>query len=912
MKKNPSSDKPAEKSVPAAQKKSPAKAKKKSPAKKPPVDFPIVGIGASAGGFEALEQFLANVPDQCGMAVAIVQHLDPTREGHLAELLQRGTDMKVVQVKDQTRVRPNHVYVIPPDRNMSILHGVLHLFEPSQERGHRLPVDYFFSSLAQDLQQRAIGVILSGMGSDGTQGLGDIKKKGGLGVVQEPSSAKFDSMPRSAIDADLADIIAPAEELAGLIMDNLGGVPHEKESGESDESDKHGDVEKILILLRSQTGHDFSLYKKNTLDRRIERRMDIHQLDKISSYARMLNENPEELDLLFKELLIGVTSFFRDPEAWQLLREKTLPELLSDHSGRQLRAWVAGCSTGEEAYTLAIVFKEVVKNLKPKKNLRLQIFATDLDQDAIDKARQGAFPKKISEDIPPEQLDRYFTKEDSGYRVRADIREMVIFSPHSLIMDPPFTKLDILSCRNLLIYLKPEMQKKLFPLFHYSLRPGGILVLGNAETIGHFTELFFSVKSKSQIYRRLDSSVQLDSIEFPSSFSSGLLATSNTPEQRKYPSKNLQTEAEHLMLRRYAPPAVLVNESGNIVHISGKTGKYLEPAAGKANLNIFAMARNGLHHELASGFEKALEQTGPVTLRGLKVGTNGGTQWIDVIVERLEESEPLTGLVIIVFCDIAAPLESKKSMKKSSKTAENSRLEEVEQELHQKRDELRVTREKMQAAQEELRSSYEEMQSTNEEMQSTNEELTTSKEEMQSLNEELQTVNAELQGRIDELSQTTDDMRNLLNSTEVATLFLDKELKIRRFTEQVTTIFNLIPGDVGRPLSDLASDLEYSGLCDDARKVLRKLGSVEKAVRTREGRWFSVRIMPYRTSDDRIDGVVISFWDISEAKQLETELKETQAALEERLEGKSSELDDTKTKLRAEKKRTSSEKSDKT
>jgi two-component system CheB/CheR fusion protein len=811
--------------------------------------------------------------------------------------------MKVMQVKDRTRVRPDCVYVIPPNKNMSILHGVLHLFEPSAIRGLRLPIDFFLSSLAQDQQQKAIGVILSGMASDGTQGLRDIKEKGGLAVAQEPSSAKFDSMPRSVIDAGLADIVAPANELPGRIMAHLEHLPQVAAPGAVVDSGMRGALEKILILMRSRTGHDFSFYKKNTLYRRIERRMGIHQIDRIASYVRFLNENPEELDLLFKELLIGVTGFFRDPHVWQLLREKILPGLLAGHPTRLLRAWVAGCSTGEEAYTLAIVFREVVETLKPGKNFKLQIFATDLDRDAIDKARQGVFPETISADLTPEQLRRYFTKEDGGYRVRAEIREMVIFSPHSVIKDPPFTKLDILSCRNLLIYLAPEMQQKLFPLFHYSLHPGGILILGNAETIGHFTGLFATVSGKSRIYQRLDSAVRPDPVEFPSSFAPGSTAESDAPEARK-PYQNLQSQAEQLLLRRYAPPSVLVNEAGNILHISGRTGKYLEPAAGKANLNIFAMARDGLRHELASAFQKALRQTGPVILRGLKIGTNGGSQHADVIVERLEESEPLAGLVIIVFHDIAAPLEAIAPARTGRKSAQHPRLAELELELRQNREELRNTREQMQITQEELRSSNEEMQSTNEEMQSTNEELTTSKEEMQSLNEELQTVNAELQGRLDELSLSNNDMKNLLNSTEVATLFLDKELKIRRFTTQATKIIKLIPGDVGRSISDLASDLLYPELCEDAREVLRKLGSMEKPVRTRKGTWFSARIMPYRTLDDRIDGVVISFWDISVAKALEAELQEMQVALENRLAGQSAELSKARTELKAERKQT--------
>jgi two-component system CheB/CheR fusion protein len=895
MKKNPSPANRVMKPVPAIQEKSPA-----LPAA---VSIPIIGIGASAGGFEALEQFMAHVPQNCGMAFVIVQHLDPTRKGLMPELLQRSTHMKVMQVKDRMRVRPDCVYVIPPNKNMSILHGVLHLFEPSAKRGQRLPIDFFLCSLAQDQQQKAIGVILSGMGSDGTPGLKDIKEKGGLTVAQEPSSAKFDSMPRSVIDAGLADIVAPADELPGRIMAFLERVPHPEHPSASVESSMRGALEKILILMRNRTGHDFSNYKKNTLYRRIERRMAIHQIDKIATYVRFLNENPEELDLLFKELLIGVTGFFRDPHVWQMLRDQTLPALLARHPTRMLRAWVAGCSTGEEAYTLAIVFREVVEKLKPGKNPKLQIFATDLDRDAIDKARQGVFSAAISADLTPEQLRRYFTEEEGGYRVRAEIREMVIFSPHSLIKDPPFTKLDILSCRNLLIYLAPEMQQKLFPLFHYSLHPGGILILGNAETIGHFTGLFATVSGKSRIYQRLDSALRPDPVEFPSSFAPGLSADSDALDARK-PYQNLQTQAEHLVLRRYAPPSVLVNESGNIIHISGKTGKYLEPAAGKANLNVFAMARDGLRHELASAFQKALRQTGPVTVRGLKIGTNGGTQHADLIVERLEDTEPLAGLVMIVFCDIAAPLDTKSPARTAKANAKHPRLAELELELRQTREELRNTREEMQTSQEELRSSNEEMQSTNEEMQSTNEELTTSKEEMQSLNEELQTVNTELQGRLDELSLSNNDMKNLLNSTEVATVFLDKDLRIRRFTTQAAKITKLIPGDLGRPVSDLACDLLYPGLCEDALGVLRDLGSKEKAIRTRKGTWFSARIMPYRTLDDRIDGVVISYWDITAAKELEAKLQEMQLALENRLSGKSTELSKARTELKAERKRT--------
>ncbi len=884
MEKKPSAPRRPKKSLPVVT--------EETPAPKPSVAFPIVGIGASAGGLEALELFMKNVPVKCGMAFVIVQHLDPTRKGLMAELLQRCTPMKVTQVKDRTPVRPDCVYVIPPNKDMSILHGALHLFDPAEARGLRLPIDYFLRSLAQDQQQLSIGVILSGMGSDGTLGLRDIKEKAGLALAQEPTSAKFDSMPRSVIDAGLVDIVAPAEELPAKIMAFLKRKPLTDETDPVVEEKVRGGLEKILILLRTRAGHDFSFYKSNTLYRRIERRMGIHQIEKIASYVRYLQENPQELDLLFKEMLIGVTAFFRDPHVWKLLREETLPTLLAGHAEGTLRAWVAGCSTGEEAYSLAIAFKEVMEALKPKKSFKLQIFASDLDKDAIDKARQGFFLENISADVSAEELRRYFTKENNGYRVRTEIRELVIFSPHSLILDPPFTKLDFMSCRNLLIYLTPEMQKKLLPLFHYCLNPGGVLVLGSAETIGHFTDLFGTVNGKCRIFRRTDSTLQPERIEFPSSFAPALsVGKGEQVAAKSYQS--LQSLAEQLILHRYSPPSVLANEQGDILYISGRTGKYLEPAAGKANWNIFAMAREGLRYELTAAFHKALKQDGPVVLQGLKMPQDAG-RMVNISVEKLAETEPLRGMVMMVFTEIALPPDFNTTGKAKKLPPRSQRIAEVEQELQQTRLELQNTREQMQTSHEELRSTNEEIQSTNEEMQSTNEELTTSKEEMQSLNEELQTVNTELQGKLDELSRSNNDMKNLLNSTDVATLFLDKELNVRRFTTQATKIINLIPGDIGRPITDLSSDLIYPDLPDDAREVLRKLGFTEKPISSRDGRWFTVRIMPYRTLDDRIDGVVITFWDISVAKALEGKMQEIQDHLETRLAEQSTELDNAK------------------
>ena len=861
--------------------------------------FPIVGIGASAGGLEAIEQFLMHVPAGSGMAFVIVQHLDPTHKGIMVEIIQRVTGMKVMQVKDRQKVQPDCVYVIPPNRDMSILHGVLHLLEPTAPRGLRLPIDSFFRSLAEDQKQLSIGVILSGMGADGTMGLRAIKEKAGVVLVQEPASAKFDGMPRSAIDAGLADFVAPPEELPKKIINYLKHTPLIVSPEPVLESRIQSGLEKAVILLRAQTGQDFSMYKKSTLYRRIERRMGIHQIDKIGTYVRYLQDNPQELEILFKELLIGVTTFFRDPAAWEQLKTKAVPDLLSNWpAGKTLRAWTPGCSTGEEAYSLAIVIKEVLEQIKYKGNFSIQIFATDLDREAIDKARQGSFPVNITADLSPERLKKCFIREDNGYRISKEIREMVTFAPQNIIMDPPFTKLDILTCRNLLIYLAPEIQKKLIPLFHYTLNPGGLLFLGSAETIGGFNQLFTPVDAKSRIYRRTESALKAEPVDFPTSLAARPGIIEDTRPMK--PEGKLQSMADQLLLQQYAPAAVLVNSNGDILYISGRTGKYLEPPAGKANWNIFAMAREGLRYELGGAFKKALRQKDAVTLQGLKVGTNGGEQFMDLIVQAIAEPEALRGAVIIVFKDTAAPQETNTASRTKASKAHGKKLEELEHELLQARDEIRTTHEEMQTSQEELKSTNEELQSTNEELQSTNEELTTSKEELQSMNEELQTVNAEQQTKVDEFTRTHNDMKNLLNSTDIATVFLDNELKIRRFTTQAAKIIKLIPGDVGRPVTDLSSSLLYPELPEDSQEVLKTLVFKEKQTASRDGRWFKVRIMPYRTLDNIIDGLVITFADITEAKALEAELRRLQAELQKRFNDQTIKLEKSDTMLQTE------------
>jgi len=847
-------------SRPKSLNKKPAEASRpETPSPKNGSTFPIVGIGASAGGLEALEVFLQNVPVGSGLAFVVVQHLDPTRKGIMAELLQRATPMKVTQTKDLTRVQPNCVYVIPPNKDMSILHGVLHLLDPVTPHGLGLPIDFFFRSLADDSEERSIGVILSGMGSDGTLGLKAIKGKAGVVFVQDPASAKFDGMPRSAVDAGLADVVAPVEALPGKIVAYLRHAPLIARPGLAEEDKAHSAFEKIVILLRAHTGHDFSLYKKNTVYRRIERRMAVHQIDRIATYARFLRENPQKLELLFKDLLIGVTSFFRDPEAWEELKARVIPALLKDRPpGQALRVWIPACATGEEAYSLAIVFKEVLQQLKPAQNHTLQIFATDLDRDAIEKARAGIFPANIVADMPPERLSRFFVQLERDYQIAKPVRETVIFAPQNVIMDPPFTRLDLVICRNLLIYLTPELQQKLLPLFHYSLNPGGFLFLGSAETVGGFTDLFAPLEGKSQLYRRLESGLRAEPIEFPVSFTP---ARKGVPPKALKPTANLQSLADQLLLQRYSPAAVLVNDKGDILYISGRTDKYLEPAAGKANWNLFAMAREGLCYELTDAFRKALRLKDAVTRKNVRVGTDGGVQAVDLTVQAIAEPEALRGLVMIIFTEVATPAETQAPAK--GRPASSARMAALERDLEQARQELQTTREEMQTSQEELKSSNEELQSTNEELQSTNEELTTSTEEMQSMNEELQTLSAELQRKVDDLSRFNSDMKNLLDSTETATLFLDPALRVRLFTAEANRIFKLIPGDIGRPITDIASELTYPELADDAREVLRTLVFHEQQVAARDGRWFTVRSMPYRTLENMIDGVVITFADIT-------------------------------------------------
>jgi len=854
----------------------------KPPTKLTNTSFPIVGIGTSAGGLEALGLFFKDVPLNSGMAFVVVQHLDPTRAGIMHELLQRITELKVFQVTDQLKVKPNCVYVIPPNKSMSLLNGKLHLFEPVESRGLRLPIDIFFRSLANDLNEKSIGVVLSGMGSDGSLGLKAIKEQHGLVLVQDPATAKFNGMPGSAIEAVIADIVAPVGELAGKLIDLLK-FPHSTQKIPEIEIKNKSKLEKIILLLRQQCGHDFSLYKKNTLFRRIERRKGIHQIEKTDNYVRFLQENPGEVEILFKELLIGVTSFFRDDAIWKKLKEDVLPAAISKMPERHvLRAWVPGCSTGEEAYSWAMLFKEIMEETKNSNPLTLQIFASDIDKDAIDKARKGVFPKNIVSDVSSARINRFFTEVPEGFRINNTIREMVVFAPQNVIKDPPFTKLDIVSCRNLLIYMEPELQKNLISLFNYSLKDNGIMLLGSAETLGSYKGGFVALDAKHKIFERAAGIQDKPLIDFPSSFYHPNIVAS---EEKAIPevTENIQTLADRILLDKFSPASVLVNSSGDILYITGRTGKYLEPVAGKANWNIHVMAREKLRNRLPEAFRKAQNTFDPVILHNIQIGAGKNAPMVDVTVQCIESPKSIRGMVMVVFADVPFVETPDIVSPGKAKAGSAKRQRELEIELQRCHEEMQSTREEMQTSQEELKSTNEELQSTNEELQSTNEELTTSKEEMQSLNEELQTVNIELQSKISDYSRANDDMKNLLNSTEIITIFLDREMNIRRFTDNATSLFKLRETDIGRPFTDLVSDLNYPEIASNAHKVIQTLLSCESEISTKDARWFKVRIMPYRTLDDRIDRLVMTFFEITTAKKLEIKLQDANDALHKKM-----------------------------
>lgn len=835
------------------------------------VAFPIVGIGASAGGLEALDSFFRHVPTHSGMAFVLVQHLDPNHDSLLTEILQRTTTMSVVEASDKQQVKPNCVYVIPPNRDMEITRGKLYLSVPNEPRGQRLPIDHFLRSLAEDQQEKAIGIILSGTGTDGTQGLRAILGVGGVTLVQEPSTAKYNGMPSSAIQAGYASQVLPVEKMPEVLQLGIRQFTSHKQE-HNDPKGTNG-ISRILLQLRTLTGHDFSQYKKSTIVRRIERRMSQQAIEDPDVYARFLKEHPSEGHALFKELLINVTSFFRDTDAFNTLQKEILPELCKDKSEHSFfRAWVAGCATGEEAYSIAILLKELME--EHHYEFKVQIYSTDLDDEAIAIARAGIYPPNIAQDVTPERLRRFFTKEDTGYRIKKEIREMVVFAIQNVIKDPPFTKLDLLSCRNLMIYLGSELQNRLIPAFHYALKPGGVLFLSPSESIGNYTDLFSLINRKWKFYRATHSIASSRTV-----MANVLSWTSATdvkaPEEALVKPKetNYAELSRRALLQYFAPASVITDLKGDILYVHGETGKYLRPAPGQASLNVIQMAREGLEMELRTAIRAIAGEASPTLNREIQVKTNGGFTTVSLSVRLLDSYDNNQDLLLVSFQEFADPKTAKTTQKRVAKPAELGRIAELERDLVYMKENYQATLEEQQASNEELKSTNEEMQSTNEELQSTNEELETSKEELQSLNEELITVNSELQAKIEQLAGMQNDMKNLLDNTHIGTVFLDEQLVIRRFTREATTIYRFAPSDVGRPLGDIKSNFEGEALLVQAKAVLEKLIPFEQEVQTHDGNWYLVRIQPYRTLDNVIDGVVLTFTDISKRVEAESAVR---------------------------------------
>ncbi|OPX58705.1 MAG: chemotaxis-specific methylesterase [Methanobacterium sp. PtaB.Bin024] len=832
--------------------------------------FPIVAIGASAGGLDAFRRFFTAMPPDPGMAFVLIQHLDPTHESTMADLMSRYTPQKVVQAKDGMEVKPDHLYIIPPNKDMGIMNGKLQLMQPSQPHGMRFPINYFLKNLAEDQDEKSIAIIFSGYGSDGTIGIKAIKASGGMVMAQDPETADSDGMPTSAIETGLADYVLPPEEMPEALISYVKSAPKTIKKILTPKEETELALQKIFMLIRNRTGHDFSYYKENTVYRRIGRRMNVHQIETIPLYLRYLQENPHEIDILFKELLINVTNFFRDQKAFDALKDN-LRELINKKKDLDtIRAWVPGCSSGEEVYSLAIIIHELLEDLG--KNLNVQIFGTDIDLDAINTARSGSYLSTIAVDVGLERLEKYFTKKDHLFIIKNEIREMAVFAPHDVLKDPPFTRMDVISCRNLLIYLNTDAQQKALSNFNYALNNDGILFLGPSESVGEFVDAFNVLDKKWKVFKCVKSTefvrrfVEVHPI--PQTRQLSIFDTGMDFKQPKTAPMgvNIGKLAEQELLSTYVPPSAIITEYGEILYIHGRLGKYLEPGQGRAKLNITDMAREGLQFELNSAIQNAVAKKNEVLVDGLRVKTNGGHVFINLTVKPLELET--ANLLIVSFEDVESEeTGDNDKIKLDMVTKGDERIRELETELKATKERLNVTIEEMKSSNEELRSANEELQSMNEEAQSTNEELETSKEELQSINEEMVTVNNELQMKIDELTRTQDDMDNLFNSTEIAIIFLDKDLNIRSFTKEATKLIKMIESDVGRPLSDIVSTLKYDKLEEDTQQVMERLTYKELELETTDGNWYQTKIMPYKTHKNVIEGVIITFINITPRKK---------------------------------------------
>jgi two-component system, chemotaxis family, CheB/CheR fusion protein len=833
--------------------------------------FPVVGIGSSAGGVEALQVLFERMPADTGMAFVLVSHMARGYDSALPEILARHTKMTVKMARDGAPVEPDHVYVCPADHVLTIEGEELHLASRTSDQQHK-PIDVFLSSLAEERGENAIGVVLSGGGSDGALGIKAVKERGGLTLAQgtDGSGPRQRSMPETAIATGFVDLTLPVEDMAARLaefagshrtIEQLVADDSEREDGDSAEARRT-----IAHLLHNQVGHDFSGYKEKTFMRRVRRRMQIIQLETLAAYIERLRHDPEEVTLLFRDLLIGVTTFFRDRDAFQALEQLVLPKLFENAGAADtVRMWVPGCATGEEVYSIAILVREHMDKLRnvPK----VQIFATDIDEAALALARGGRYPQALMEAITPARLDRFFTHDDGSFTVNKQIRDMCIFSAHSVIRDPPFSRIDLISCRNLLIYLGAEFQSRVIPIFHFALKPGGYLFLGTSENISQFSDLFQRIDRKQRLFQRRDHTPT--PLQFPL-FVPGTRATIAGAEPRRDATStaaNLRRAVESRVLESFAPAHVVVNREGDIVHYSSRTGKYLEAAAGMPNRQLLASARRGLRLDLRHALQEAMETRRTVVREDVSVELDDRYQTIRLTVEPIgnHATDPL---FLVLFADVGSPQTHAESV--ARQPAGEGNVEQLERELRDARERLQAAVEEYETALEELKAANEEMVSVNEELQSTNEELETSKEELQSVNEELHTVNAELNIKIDELDRANSDLRNLFESTQVATIFLDHELVIRSFTPAATSIFNLISTDRGRPLTDIVNHLEDGDLRRDVRVVLERGETIERNVRRSDRKThYLMRILPYRGRNNVIEGVLVTFFDITKMVQAE-------------------------------------------
>jgi two-component system CheB/CheR fusion protein len=836
-------------------------------------EFPIVGIGASAGGLDAFQKFFDAMPQGSGMAFILIQHLDPTHQSMMAELLSSHTSMKVQNAADGMPIEHDCVYVIPPGVYLSIRNGELHLTHPQERHGARAPFDFFLRSLAQEQAERAICVVLSGTGADGSLGLKAIKEKGGLAIAQDPHEAIHDGMPRSAIMTGAVDLVLPVAKIPAAIAKNsqrFRAVHKRSNAGAVDEP-SHA-FSGIVALLCTKASLDFTLYKPGTLQRRIERRAAMAADGDLSRYLTVLNRDTHELDLLAKDLLINVTSFFRDPPAFEFLANTIIPELVRRHAPDQpLRIWIAGCSTGEETYSIAMLLREGVD--AARRNIKLQIFASDVDPHAVAFAREGVYPASIEADVSPTRLDRFFTKEDRSYRIVPALRELVVFAVQNVLADPPFARLDLISCRNLLIYLRPEAQQRILLLFHFALREGGILFLGGSETAGGNDHYFEPISKTQRIYRHVGV-VRPGEGDFPAPARTGLRAPVRTEAPWTIPATTqLRDAAQQLLIETYAPASVVINYKCETLYYLGAIDRYLRVASGKPSRDLLAMAREGLRNKLRTAVHQAIGNRARAIQSGVRLKRNGASNAVTIAVHPFESADP--DLLLVSFLEEADRREEPAATTKQSGGA--SRVADLERELDATRSDLQSTISELERANEEQKAVSEEAMSISEEFQSTNEELVTSKEELQSLNEELTALNSQLQEALEQQRNTSNDLQNILHSSAIATLFLDSSLNIRFFTPAATSLFSVIGTDVGRPLADLTPLASDANLLSDARTVLATLVPIRREIQGQGAAWYIRSVLPYRTHDDRVEGVVITFTDLSERKAAEDRVEAARA-----------------------------------